>query len=412
MKEIIIANVENEQIKKLFETFFVAIQISLDIKDKHRNMPFYKRKPDKNLRSLIENKEALQSKDFDLFVKSVLALEKNQAYLDTTEWKVLTLLSHPLVLSQNPSAVYEALDYLKQFEFLGENNFSVIKVASIIYSLTQSEPLDAAKILVRLHYFKLLTEQNLGKISNYPELNNQLFSSVLNKLSLIDGDAGTSHLLNQANLDKLIKNPELNLAVWAKFLQAEDKSKILTQEKFDLAINLKNLLTDENITKIEKAAFDSKELADVLFLLDKADILTQDNFDSIINLEEMDRAKSVLSKFSGSNILGQEQFSQFLAIYNKAKVFDNQNNSSDSKDDFSDLLIDRLCAAFLKVKVLTKNICKIIVEFFTNKINLHTKKQAEVKTDLATNYNSSNFFEPVLSRKYSPSTVSYAIKVH
>lgn len=385
MKELALTEIENEQIKKLFNTFFEVIQHFLDIKDKNRNLPFYKRKPDKDLRSLIENKEVLQSKHFDLFIKNIQALEKNQAYLDTTEWKVLAFLSPSLMDSKNPIAVYEALDYLNPFEFLGENNFSVIKVASIIYSLSQSEPLVAAKMLVRLDHFDLLTEQNLGKICANSQLNSQLFSSVLNKLSLIGESGGTSHLLTQANLDRLLENPRLNLDILAKLIQAENKSELLTQEKFDLAINLKNLLTPENIEKIEKTEFDPKMLADLLSLLDKAKLLTQKNFDSIFSITKADFEKlcKVKSKLDEIPNLTQTDFNEFLKIYLDAYNYDKKQQNP---PEFS--LIDRLCTKFLEVQVLTKNIFYKIINFFRNKINLHNAKQAEVKADLAANPNS------------------------
>ena len=157
MKELDLIKIENEQIKDLFTLFFGVIQDSLEIKDNNRSR-FSQITSDRNLRNIEKNKEIIQFEHFDSFIKNLQALEKNQAYLDTTEWKVLTLLSPSLISSQNPSATYEALDYLNQSEFLGENNYSVIKIASIIYSLMQSEPLEAAKMLVRLDHFDLLRE--------------------------------------------------------------------------------------------------------------------------------------------------------------------------------------------------------------------------------------------------------------
>jgi len=62
---------------------------------------------------------------------------------------------------------------------------------------------------------------------------------------------------------------------------------------------------------------------------------------------------------------------------------------SNSKENSSDSLTDRLFTAFMKVKVLTKNICNRIVEFFTKKINLHQEKQQE-KAEGNNNYENRN----------------------
>lgn len=337
MKELAFREIKNEQLKKLFNTFFDIIQMSLKIKDDNRSS-FSKMLSDRDLRSLVKNKEALQFKHFDSFIKNLQALEKNQAYLDTTEWKILAFLSPNLMDSKNPSALHEALDYLNKFQFLEENNFSVIKVASIIYSLSQSDPLNAAKMLVRLHYFNLLTEQNLGKISASSELNSQLFSSVLNKLSLIGESGGTAHLLTQANLDKLLQNPDLNLEMLSQFIQAEDKSKILTQEKFDIVI--------QNIDKIEKTGFDTKELADVISLLDQANILTQDNFDSLINLSKTDFEKIVpaLRGLDKTGILTEANLYELLNTSLATRIYDEQNevDSANGQQSFKSSLTDKL----------------------------------------------------------------------
>ncbi len=394
MRQIIIADIKNEPIKKLFENFFSAIQSSLEIKDKNKSF-LKKRLSDQNLRNCIQNKQTLKFNYFKRFIENLQALEKNIAYLETTEWKVLGFLSPNLIHSQNPSAVYEALDHMKKSEFFGENNFSIIKVASIIYSLSQSDSFDAAKMLVRLSDFDLLTEQNLSKIvANRKHDNNNiiLFANVLNKLSL---SGGINHLLTQVNLEKLLNNPDLDLNLLAKLIEAEDKSKILTQEKFDLAISLKNLLTLENVNKIETAAFDTKKLADVISLLDKANILTQENFDLIKKLSNADFVNlfEVLSKFSDSNILNQEHFTQFLQTYHEARAHDQKNClfEDSSTDGSSNSLVNRLCTAFLRVKKLTKGIFEKIIEFFNKKINLHNEKQAEVKLNFS-DRNSNSFF--------------------
>lgn len=358
----------------------------------------------KNLQTIVRDKPNLKLNNFAVFLQGLedtlqaeINLKQKENYQESTDrvhqvyWKILQLLTdNTKNLKQRAEVLKNTLVYLKDFEFLGENNFSNIKVASIIYILAHSEPLNAADMLVFLNRYQLLNEESLGKITANRNLNIKLFTRVIEKLSL---SGGTDHLLLPTNLDKLLDNSELNLKMLAYFIQVDDESKTLTQKRFGFVINNLSLLTETEI--------DSTQFANVIYLLDKADILTQDNFNIIISLEEIDRANlfSVLSKFSDSNILDQEQFSQFLVIYNKAKVFENQNR--DSKVDPSDSLTDRLCAAFLKIAVLTKNICKIIVEFFTKKINLHTEKQVTVKIDLACNPNS--LFTPVLSREYPES---------
>lgn len=372
MKELAITTIENEQIKDLFTLFFGVIQDSLEIKDKQRSR-FSQITSDRNLRSLVENQEILKFKTFDSFIKNLQALEKNQAYLETTDWKVLGFLSPSLINSQNPAAVYETLDYLNLSEFLSENNFSVIKVASIIYSLSQSEPLDAAKMLIKLDHFDLLNEESLGKIRSNRKLDIKLHTSVIEKLSL---SGGTDHLLTKANLDKLLENPELNLEILAKFIQAEDKSKILTQEKFDLAINLKNLLTLENIEKIEKAAFDPKKLADVISLLDAANILTQDNFDQFIGLNKDDFEKivPVLDTMHGKKILNQDNLLKFLNTFLNLSIYDaeqHQNNGSSSEQPSSSTLADQLCSSLVG---LLSRIGKFFQEFFDDILNYFNDK--------------------------------------
>ncbi len=349
----------------------------------------------KNLQTIVRDKPNLKLNNFAVFLQGLedtlqaeINLKQKENYQESTDrvhqvyWKILQLLTdNTKNLKQRAEVLKNTLVYLKDFEFLGENNFSNIKVASIIYSLAHSEPLHAADMLVFLNRYQLLNEESLGKIRANRNLNIKLFTRVIEKLSL---SGGTDQLLLPTNLDKLLDNSELNLKMLAYFIQVDDESKILTQKRFGFVISNLSLLTETEI--------DSTQFANVIYLLDKADILTQDNFDIILSLEQIDRANlfSVLSKFSDSNILDQEQFSKFLAVYNKVKVFDNQNR--DSKDDLSDSLTDGLCAAFLRIVVLTKNICKIIVEFFMNKIKLHTEKQAEVKTDLGIETQNCNSF--------------------
>lgn len=379
MKELALREIKNEQLKKLFNTFFDIIQMSLKIKDDNRSS-FSKMLSDRDLRSLVENKEALQFKHFDSFIKNLQALGKNTDYSDTTEWKVLMFLSPSLKNSQHPTAVYQILEYLNQSEFLGENNFSVIKVASILYSLAQPEPLDAAKILTFLSFFDLLNEESLGKIRSHRELDIKSFTHVIEELSL---SGGTDHLLTQDNLDKLLQNPDLNLKMLSQFVKAEDKSKVLTQEKFDLAINLKNLLTLENIGKLEKTEFDTKKLAGVISLLDQANILTQDNFDSLINLSKTDFEKivPVLDKMYEKHILNQDNFFNFLNTFLNVSIYDAKrgqvDGSSFEQASSSTSLAERLCSALVD---FLSRVGKYFQEFFDDILNYFNEKTEKHET--------------------------------
>lgn len=346
--------------------------------------------PQQTFRDLASENTDITFKLEGLLEEKIIQKKENGIYL-----KILTLLTFPSFEHLTISPVLQiskAVEFfLKQSDFFETINFST-NMDAIYVSLTHADAFEMAKMWVRLNDFDLLMEENLNKVNAKTQLNSKLFSSVLNKLSL---SGGTDPLLNQANLDKLLDNSDLDLEVLAQFIQVEDKSKVLTQENFDLAINLKNLLTHENIDKIEKADFDIKTLSDVISLLDKAAILTQDNFTPITNLEKADLLHlfQVLSKFSHSNILDQEHFSQFLKIYNKAKRYDQQNRiSENSTEEPSDSLLNRLCAAFLKVKVLTQTIFDKIIEFFNNKINLHHEKQAEVINNLENSRSSAFIF--------------------
>lgn len=341
MKEIVISNIENEPIKDLFTLFFAAIQYSLAIKDKDRSR-FSQITSDRNLRNIEKNKEIIQFEHLDSFIKNLQALEKNQAYLDTTEWKVLTFLSPSLIISQNPTAVFEALDYLDQSEFLRENNYSVIKVASILYSLSQSVPLEAAKMLVRLDHFDVLNEESLGKIRSNRNLDIKLFTRVIEKLSL---NGGIDPLLTQANLDKLLQKG-LNLEVLAKFIQAEDKSNILTQEKFDLAINLKNLLTEENIDQLIG--------------------LNTDDFEKIV---------PVLVTMHKTNLLNQDNFLKFLDTFLNASIYDVQKDRVDGvfldESGSSISLVDRLCSTLVD---FLSRVEKFFQEFFDDILKYFNEK--------------------------------------
>lgn len=327
MKELAITKIKNEQIKGLITRFYESIQDSLGVKDTSRNK-FFALFSDSDLRSILKNKEILQFKDFNSFIKNLQGL-KPETYQNTTYWKVLTFLPPIKTNLSQLDQLYSALNYLNASKFLGENNFSVINVASIIYSLAQSDPLGAADMLVVLNRYQLLTEENLGKINSNDKLNSKLFTKILEKLSVPDG---TNPILTQANLDKLLQNPELDLEVLGKLLKAEDESKILTQEKFDLAISLKNLLTLENVNQIEKIKLDCAKITDLFRVFAEANILTQENFDRIVQLSEPNfktsyKALSLLfNEKQDGNCLSQENVEKILGeaafdIEKLAKIF-------------------------------------------------------------------------------------------
>ena len=328
--------------------------------------------PQQTFRDLASENTDITFKLEGLLEEKIIQKKENGIYL-----KILTLLTSPSFEHLTISPVLQiskAVEFfLKQSDFFETINFST-NMDAIYVSLTHADAFEMAKMWVRLNDFDLLMEENLNKVNAKTQLNSKLFSSVLNKLSL---SGGTDPLLNQANLDKLLDNSDLDLEVLAQFIQVEDKLKVLTQENFDLD-NLSLYLNcianvydphSNYFPPKEKADFDIKTLSDVISLLDKAAILTQDNFTPITNLEKADLLHlfQVLSKFSHSNILDQEHFSQFLKIYNKAKRYDQQNRiSENSTEEPSDSLLNRLCAAFLKVKVLTQTIFDKIIEFFKN----------------------------------------------
>lgn len=188
-----------------------------------------------------------------------------------------------MVSTKNPTPIIEAIEYLDKVEFLQEDSFSALSMASVIYCLSHPEPVSAAKMLVRLNALNLLTEQNIGKIDAMPQSTFGFLPKIVHKLNLVEED-GTSHLLNQANLDKLLEYT--NLEILAKFIQVEDKSKVFTQGKLDLAFILKQLLTQENIEKIENIALDHSKLTDIFRSFSASSILTQENFNAIIQLSK------------------------------------------------------------------------------------------------------------------------------
>lgn len=371
--------------KLFFENFIKFLQ-----KEFLDKKPVKQSHPEETFKDFILSSNDTTFKLEGLSEEAILKKNENAVFL-----KILTILTDSSFETLTISKVSQIFITLKFF-FNKKIDFLLVDVSTylnaIYYSLIQTIPFEAANMLAKLVQVGLLNEANLESLQANFKLDITLLAHVINKLSL---NEGTDSLLTQTNLDKLLeilKNSELTLKFIAKFIQVDDESKALTQERFDLAIILNKLLTHENINKIEKAEFDSKELIDVLVLLNTANILNQDNFDNIIRLERKDYSDlfSVLSKFSDANILDQEQFSQFLSIYRKAKVFDNQNKMpSNSKENSSDSLTDRLFTAFMKVKVLTKNICNRIVEFFMKKINLHQEKQQE-KAEVINNYENRN----------------------
>lgn len=327
----------------------------------------------KNLQTIVRDKPNLKLNNFAVFLQGLedtlqaeINLKQKENYQESTDrvhqvyWKILQLLTdNTKNLKQRAEVLKNTLVYLKYFEFLGNNNFSVIKVASIIYSLSQSEPLDAADMLVFLNRYQLLNEESLEKIRANRNLNIKLFTRVIEKLSL---SGGTDHLLLPTNLDKLLDNSELNLKMLAYFIQVDDESKILTQEKFDLAINLKNLLTKENI-------------------------------DQLIGLKTVDFEKivPVLVTMHKTNLLNQDNFLKFLDTFLNASIYDVQKDRVDgvSLDESGSFisLVDRLCSTLVdflsRVEKFFQEFFDDILKYFNGKteIDNNTIINQTVNTD-------------------------------
>jgi hypothetical protein len=236
--------------------------------------------------------------------------------------KILTLLTNPSLANVTVSQVLQIVTVLEFFlnksDFFKAVDVSA-KMNAIYYCLIHTKPLETAKILVRLNDFDLLSEENLNKISANPQLKIILFTSVLDKLGL---NGGTNSLLTQDNLDKLLQYPEFNLEILAKFIQVEDKSTVLTQEKFDIAIYLNDLLTLESIDKIEKTDFDPIKLADIFHALSESKILNQENFDQIVQLSKSNfetlfsAASFIFDENQDKSLLTQNNFYQLLNVLN------------------------------------------------------------------------------------------------
>lgn len=290
---------------------------------------------EETFRDLAADNSDITFKLEGLLEEEILKKQENIVYL-----KILTLLTSSNFADLTISHVLQIFNVFEFFfnksDFFQSVDFST-KMNAIYYSFTHAKSFDTIKTLVILNDFDLLTEDNL---------------------------------------DKLLQNSELNLEVLAKFIQIKDKSNLLTQEKFDLAINLKNLLTQENIEKIEKTAFDPKKLADVIFLSDAANILTQDNFDQLIGLDKDDFEKivPVLDTMHGKKILNQDNLLKFLDTFLNLSIYDaeqHQINGSSPEQPSSSTLADQLCSSLVG---LLSRIGKFFQEFFDDILNYFNDK--------------------------------------
>lgn len=275
--------------------------------------------------------EKFQKKQEHALYLKILTLLTNSSFTHLAVSQVLQVATALELFLSNKSDFFQAADF-------------PTKIEAVYYSLTHADAFDVAKMLLGLNNIDLLT---------------------------------------QDNVDKLLKNHELNLEVLPGLIQEEEKSKRLTQEKFDLAINLKKLLTRENMDKIEKADFDTKVLADVIDLLDKANILTQDNVDQVIDLHKVDFEKivSVLKKMAETQILTQDNFYNFLSTFFNTSIHDAQWDQLDAAalDEPSTTipLTDRLCSTLIN---LLSRVQQFFQEFFDDILEYFNK---EAKVDEA-----------------------------
>ena len=234
--------------------------------------------PGQKFRDLVSEESNLSLKQEGFIEDKITEKKENEVYL-----KILTLLAD---LSFEKLTISRVLQIFNAIEFFLKSDFFhsvdiLTKMNAIYFSLTEAEPLETANFLARLSTFDLLIKENLKKIIANSQLNISLFSSVLNKLSL---NGGENHLLTQANLDKLLDNPKIDLDLLAKFIQADDESTFLTQEKFDLAINLKNLLTQDSIDQlIALNEADFEKIVPELIAMHKNKILNDDNVLNFLN---------------------------------------------------------------------------------------------------------------------------------
>lgn len=412
MREIVIANVENEQCKRLFLLFFSIIERSIKIKErsKTRLSKFIERLPKINsnisFQTLLDNQNNIQFEHFDFFIKKIRSLEKNPVYLDTLEWKILGFLSGDMVSTKNPTSKIKALEYLDGAGFLREDKFCATHMAAVIYCLSQPESLSVAQMLVRLDALNLLTEQNLGKMNARPQTQSCFLPKILSKLNLV-GENATNHLLTQANLDKLLQNSTFNLEVLSEFIQAEDKFKVLTQEQFDLAVNLKDLLTLKNIKNIENADLEYLQLNNLCILLNQNEMLNQENIDYLMGLKKTDfeRVFPVLRSLNERHLLDQDNFVKFLNTYLGACIYDEQNNELDSVKSQSSKtsLSDRLCELLTRfLSGARRNLQDIFDKIIKGFNKIIGRMIEEEPVNHSTNTPHSFFTLPAASEKSAP----------
>lgn len=275
-------------------------------------------------------------------------LEKNEhaVYL-----KILTILSNTSFSALTISTVLQmvnALEYFDKSNFL-QNNFSLLKINAIYSSLNHAKPLIFAKLLVFLNQCNLLTLENLKKIEA-SKLDIKLFTIILNKLH---HSGGEKHLLNQANLNKLLQNSAL------------------------------------------------AKIADLFRIFAASKILTQDNFDHIISFNKVDLEKifPVLVTMLDKKILNQANFLSFLETFLAVSIRDAHNADSDSIDGqlpktAKNSLADGLCSTLLDFLSRVQKFCQKffddILKYFNDKAQ--TNETAERSKPAETTGNNNSFF--------------------
>lgn len=375
--------------KLFFENFMKFLQEEfLDKK------PVKQSHPEKTFKDFILNSNDTTFKLKGLSEETILKKKENAVF-----FKILTLLtdsSFETLTIWKVSQIYITLELFlnKKIDFpLVESTY----LNAIYYSLVHAEPFEAANMLAKLTQVSLLNESNLKSLKDNFKLNIILLTNVIDKLSL---NKGTDSLLTQTNLDKLLNNSQLTLESIAKFIQAGDKSKALTQEKFDLAIILNKLLTDDNIKKIEKTDIDHADLTEIFQALALSNILTQENFDSLITFDKSDGKKiaSTFKGFGGQELFNQDNLDAILNTYLKTSIYDEKGDAIDSatgrkspKTSLTDRLLAMLKDFFCGISKKSQYLLdKIINEF--NKMAERGNEEPEAR-------NTNSFFKKAPSSK-------------
>lgn len=268
-----------------------------------------------------------------------------------------------------------------EFFFNKKIDFSLVGMSTYLnaihYSLIQAGPSEAANMLAKLAQVGLLNEANLGSLKANFKLDITLLAYVIHKLSL---NEGTDSLLTQTNLDKLLeilKNSELTLEFIAKFIQVDDESKALTQERFDLAIILNKLLTRDNF----------KLLIDC----------TKDEFEKNIF--------PVLSGMHKTGILSEENYEKFMITFLNARIYDVENgvDSANSGQSSKPSFTDKLCMALMKFLSQPLSNIQAIFNRIIDGFNKITKRYETNGTPVTS---SNSFFKtPLLTRSEDVNSV-------